>query len=171
MNMIKVKNDSDIPENFTGMIEWENGTKEWLKYGQLHREDGPAAIYPNEIKLWYKNGLFHREDGPACEYPNGDKSWYKEGNLHREDGPAVEYADGEKKWYKEGKKHRKDGPACEYSDEYKEWYLENKIYRQISLKDYIILDSYQGEYGLLWYKLLNKDQIIKYPDILGLITK
>jgi hypothetical protein len=33
----------------------------------------------------------HREDGPAAVYPNGDTAWYFNGVLHREDGPAVEF--------------------------------------------------------------------------------
>ncbi len=82
------------------------------------------------------------------EYPSGSKIWYKEGDYHREDGPAVEFLSG-----------------------YKEWYLEDKEYSQIVLKDQIILDEYEGKYGLIWYKLLGKNKIFEYPDIPGLITK
>jgi len=101
MNTIKIKDTSDIPENFTGIIE----------------------------------------------YPNGDKSWYKNDLIHREDGPAFE------------------------SSNRKEWYLNNSYYKQIILKNYIVLDEYKGKYGLIWYKLLDKDKIVEYPDIPGLITK
>ncbi len=105
------------------------------------------------------------------EYLNGTKKWFKNGLLHRLDGPAVEYANGTKEWFKNGKRHREDGPALKFSDSIKYWYLEGKSYGQINLKDYVVLDSYQGNHNLVWYKLLDKDQIIDYPDIPGLITK
>jgi hypothetical protein len=44
---------TDIPFNYTGIVEWDNGTK-W----------------------WYLNGKWHREDGPACEHISGLKEWY-----------------------------------------------------------------------------------------------
>ena len=83
----------------------------------------------------------------------------------------VEYPSGPKAWFKEGKFHRKDGPACEYSNGSKNWYLENKAYKLINLKNYVVLDYSEGEYGLMWYKLLNEEEIFEYPDIPGLITK
>ena len=43
-----------------------DGTKIWRnERGEIHREDGPAVIYPNGKQCWYINGKFHREDGPA----------------------------------------------------------------------------------------------------------
>jgi hypothetical protein len=53
-----------------------NGTKQWFLNRKLHREDGPAVVYPNGAKEWYLNGRLHREDGPAVEYPDGDKEWW-----------------------------------------------------------------------------------------------
>lgn len=67
-------------------------------------------------------------------------------------------------WYKEGNHHREDGIT-------KQWWLEDENYKQINLKDYIVLDHYQGKHNLMWYKLLDKDKIIDHPDIPGLITK
>ena len=46
--------------------------------GQLHREDGPAIIFPNGTGVWYQNGLRHRVDGPAVVYPNSQKFWFTE---------------------------------------------------------------------------------------------
>ena len=77
-------------------------------------------------KFWYLNGSLHREDGPAAEWPDGDKFWYLNGSLHREDGPACEWANGAKEWYLNGKRHREDGPTVEWSDEYKLWYLNDE---------------------------------------------
>jgi hypothetical protein len=125
MKTIKVKRWKEIPENFTGIVE----------------------------------------------YPDGDKFWYKDGRRHRENGPAIEYTDGTKVWYKNGWWHREDGPAKELPDGTKRWYLENERYSQIVLKDQIILDEYEGKYGIMWYKLLGEDKIFEYPDIPGLIEK
>jgi len=125
MKTIKISSWLNVPENFTGVVEYSDGSK-----------------------YWYKNGKLHREDGPAIENSNGTKEWYKEGNLHRE-----------------------DGPACEYRSGHKEWFLNSQQFFQINLKDQIILDEYKGKYGLMWYNLLDKDEIIEYPDIPGLIIK
>ena len=64
-------------------------------------------IHINEydVKRYYKDHemtILHREDGPAVVYPNGSKWWYLNGKLHREDGPAIEWSNGEKCWYLNG---------------------------------------------------------------------
>ena len=51
--------------------------------GELHREDGPALIYPDGAQHWYLNGKRHREDGPAAIYPNGTQYWYRNGKEVR----------------------------------------------------------------------------------------
>lgn len=43
----------------------------------------------DNVKCWYQNGLLHREDGPAILWPNGSSEWRVNGKLHRLDGPAV----------------------------------------------------------------------------------
>ena len=100
-----------------------------------------------------------------------EKRFLKEGKIHREDGPACEHISGRKEWWIEGKLHREDGPALEYSNWDGRFYLEGKRYKQINLKDYVVLDCYNGKYDLMWYKLLGEDKIIDYPDIPGLILK
>lgn len=71
----------------------DNGIERWYnENNQLHRENGPAVIWPNNYcEKWYKNGELHREDGPAIIWPNACEQWYKNDQLHREDGPAVVY--------------------------------------------------------------------------------
>ena len=91
--------------------------------GQLHREGGPAVIWPSGAQRWYHNGKLHRIDGPAVKHANGAVWWYQDDKLHREDGPAVEYANGTHKWLLNGLLHRTDGPAIEYHDGTKEWYI------------------------------------------------
>ena len=84
----------------------------------------------------------------------------------------VEWAsDGSKYWYKEGNKHREDGPAIEYLSGYKQWWLEGKFYPKINLENYVVLDHNRGKYGIMWYRILDKNEIFEYPDIPGLIEK
>jgi len=146
-----------------------DGVKKWYDFGELwsiedskseryvkmvqgqyrlHREDGPAVLYPNGTKKWYQEGNLHREDGPAVEYCDGRTEWwvngkqarrYKtkkgwvwrlDGKLHRDGGlPAVEYGDGSFEWWVNGKLHRVDGPAIDRIDGYKEWRIDDKLHR------------------------------------------
>ena len=138
---IKINNWSEIPESFTGVAEWPDGTKYWYKEGLWHREDGPAIAGIGGHKEWYKEGKCHRLDGPAVERQDGSKFWYKNDNLHREDGPAVEKSNGDKEWWIEGKLHRLDGPAREYSDGHKEWWNEGK---KLSLVESVATEQILG---------------------------
>ena len=52
--------------------------------GQLHREDGPAIIFPYGAGIWYQNGLRHREDGPAVINHDGCKEWWIDGVEYSE---------------------------------------------------------------------------------------
>ena len=67
--------------------------------GHFHREDGPVIEFANGTKQWIINGKLHRENGPAFEKSKGDKEWFINGERHREDGPAIEFIDGYKTWY------------------------------------------------------------------------
>jgi len=64
MKTIKIKHWSEIPDDYTGIIEWSNGDNWWYKNGSNHREDGPAVIWENGKKSWWLNGhriwYFHR---------------------------------------------------------------------------------------------------------------
>ena len=81
---------------------YPSGTKEWLRNGVRHREEGPAYEEPNGIKEWYIDGKRHRKGGPAAELPDGTKWWYLDGVLHREDGPSYENPNGDKGWWLNG---------------------------------------------------------------------
>ncbi len=83
----------------------------------------------------------------------------------------VELPSGTKYWYKDGLWHREDGPAVEHSTGYKDWCLEDEMYDQIFLENYVVLDHSKGKHGIMWYKLLDKNQIFEHPDIPGLIKK
>jgi len=62
--------------NTNTLVEYPEVTKEWLKNGKLHREDGPAIEWADGTKQWRINGLLHREDGPAWERSDGTKRWF-----------------------------------------------------------------------------------------------
>ncbi len=61
-----------------GLHTGSDGTQVWYKEWELHREDGPAIIYPNGTQFWFKEGKLHRDDGPAVIYSNGTQAWWKE---------------------------------------------------------------------------------------------
>jgi len=149
METLKLKFGENIPKNYTGIVEWENGNK-----------------------YWYKDGLLHRENGPAAEFSDGTKIWYIKGKCHRLDGPAIEFSDGAKEWYFEGKEHRIDGPAIEYADGTKKWCIEGKSFTEIvNTRDKIFLGKEKGKYGLEWYKFMTEKGIEEYPIIPGLEYK
>ena len=67
------------------MIEYrvdQDGTQNWYQKGKLHREDGPAIIYPDGEERWYQYGKLHRTDGPAVIFPDGEKLWYLNGVIY-----------------------------------------------------------------------------------------
>jgi hypothetical protein len=80
MQVIKINEWHEIPNGYTGIVEWDNDVKWWFLNGKPHREDGPAVEFPDGEKQWFLNGLLHREDGPAVEFTDGDKVWYSNGH-------------------------------------------------------------------------------------------
>ena len=124
---IKIESWKDIPENYTGIAEYPNGTKRW-----------------------YLNGEYHRIDGPAIEHSNGTKQWCLKGKLHRTDGPAVEGSDGTKRWYLNGERHRTDGPAAEYPNGTKYWYLNYKQYTKEEHFQYVAEHYPESIRKLIW---------------------
>jgi hypothetical protein len=51
---------------------------------------------------WRLNGVLHREDGPACIWPEGTEEWWLNSKRHRLDGPAFIRSDGYKRWFING---------------------------------------------------------------------
>ena len=74
-----------LPKNFTGIVEYSSGTKEWIVNGKIHRIDGPAWEGVDGSKVWYVNGELHRLDGPAIEYSNGIKLWHVDNKEYTEE--------------------------------------------------------------------------------------
>ena len=71
----------------TCVLDFGLGEKHWYQCGLLHREGGPAVIYPNGVRKWYLNGRLHRDDGPAVIYFNGLQLWYRDGRYVCSDRP------------------------------------------------------------------------------------
>ncbi len=149
MNTIKLKDEENIPNKFTGIVEWEHGTKQWYKEGSFHRLNAPAVEFADGTKYWYKEGKPHREDGPAIEYPNGEKHWYKEGKRHRVDGPAIELPNGEKEWWIEG---------MYYAPAILSYLIQFAVY----------LGTEKGNHNLPWLRFLTEEGIEEFPLIPGM---
>jgi hypothetical protein len=56
----------------------------WYLNGNLHREDGPAAIFANGTQVWFLNNQRHRTDGPAIIWTNGGQEWWLNGKEYTE---------------------------------------------------------------------------------------
>jgi len=80
MNILKIDSWRDIPENYSGIFECSNGDIGYYLNGILHRDDGPAFIYPNGNMYYYLNGERHREDGPAIIWNDGSLAYYINNN-------------------------------------------------------------------------------------------
>lgn len=63
----------------------EFGTRRYFNHaGQLHREDGPAIIFPYGGQMWFQNGKLHRTGGPAIERNDGTMHWILHGISYTE---------------------------------------------------------------------------------------
>lgn len=110
---------------------------EWYHEGELHRDEGPAVIYPDGRQEWWWNGKRHRNEGPAiidAAFGGNIEEWYCNGKLHRIGGPTITEWNGSKWWHLRGWKHRADGPAVTSTDGLAIWYVLDK--RIFSFKDY-----------------------------------
>lgn len=96
----------------------------------LHRENGPAVIFPDESRAWFNEDRLHRTNGPAVVRSDGSKEWWVNGRLHREGRPAIQRGNGSKEWWVNGFLHRENGPAKEYAEGSKEWWLEGRLHRE-----------------------------------------
>jgi len=86
-----------IPQSTSSLkLSWKEQT-----YDHYTIENNGNKSYRNEA------GKLHREDGPAIIFPDGSKKWLIEGELHRMDGPAVEWASGKVEYYLNGWRHSK----------------------------------------------------------------
>jgi hypothetical protein len=81
-----------------------DGTLEWVKNGQLHRDlDKPAYIGAKGL-AWYKNGKKQRDDNkPVVIWHDGTVEWWTNGLRGRLNGPSVIFPRGHCEWVINGK--------------------------------------------------------------------
>jgi hypothetical protein len=175
MKTIKIRDYSELPTDFTGIVKYTDGSKSWYLNGKLHREDGPAKEYAYGTKSWWLNGKRHRTDGSAIEHFDGTKQWYLNGKQHRVDGPAYEDADGSKQWYLNDQLHREDGPAIEDADGTKRWFLNGEFsYKLEPIGEYLLIEEglpsefeWLGE-QVTQRKVLTEKGIMHIPNLPGI---
>lgn len=125
-------------KNMVGLIIAENNKNDYSVFvgGNMKRlfycSQGWGEIVETDKRIfWECDGMYHREDGPAAIYPDGTKEWYEFGVLHRADGlPAIiEGASGLTYWYFKGQLHRNyEDPAYD-APGYKEWWVSGSCIR------------------------------------------
>lgn len=67
--------------------------------GELHRERGPAAIFPSGTRFYFIRNKLHRKDGPAVIRSDGTEEYWIHGVLHRVGGPAIVRMNGCHSYY------------------------------------------------------------------------
>lgn len=72
MKRILISDYKEIPDKYTGIIEYKFGRIEYWVDGAWHREDGPAIMY-DYVHFYFRNGLCHNLNGPAVCYNNQEK--------------------------------------------------------------------------------------------------
>ena len=70
LQTIKLKFLFDLPQNYSGIVEWEEGAKSWYKHRFLHREDGPAKIYKDGYKSWWLDGNYIWDSENKLDFTN-----------------------------------------------------------------------------------------------------
>lgn len=115
-----------LPTPPPGSTLHDEGVLAWYQHGALHRDDGPALVYPDGAEEWYQHGQLHRDDGPAVTESDGSQYWYQNDQIHRDGRPAILQADGTRAYYHEGRLHRDDGPAISGPLFAAEWYIEGR---------------------------------------------
>lgn len=132
-----------VTDTLGGMSTWRDfaGGLHYIwrnNKGELHREDGPAKVYPDGSYGWYINGRYHREGGPAVVYSAGGtikSAWYINGKLHREDGPAVVLCDETTEWYINGKKAKSQDHYRSLLSDFKQGIITVKGIRYKPIQD------------------------------------
>jgi hypothetical protein len=62
MRRIKATSIKDVPGNYTGIIEWSNGDKNWWQNSLPHRIDGPAFEWQRgEAQYWVRGSHLTKE--------------------------------------------------------------------------------------------------------------
>jgi hypothetical protein len=83
---------AEVPDNFTGIAKWCNGTVSYFKNGDYHREDGPAFIGDNGYQEWQIKGKYHNLSGPARVWKDGKKEYWIDGESFTKEAWEKEIA-------------------------------------------------------------------------------
>lgn len=110
MKMIRIKNGDTIPKNFTGRVEYKEGTRKWLAHIDIFNRKEiathkiPDRIRPTIMVEWYIDGKLERvDDLPTQIWSDGTMVWMKHNKAQRTDGPAIIEGDGRRHWIKNEK--------------------------------------------------------------------
>lgn len=63
---------ADVPENYTGIVIWENSSVVYFNNGQVHRVDGPAYTLGTNIQWWYEGNRLPPEEHFNIVFQNAD---------------------------------------------------------------------------------------------------
>ena len=105
--------------NQTHYVETNEDHEKLVESGNLHRDDDqPSIIWVEDGTMeWWRNGNLHRDHGPAFVSGNGHEVHYNKGLLHRLDGPADKDVFDQPMYMIEGKRYTKE----EYDQEVRKW--------------------------------------------------
>ena len=92
MKTIKIRDWTEVPQYYTGIVKYPNGNKFWYLNGKCHRENGPAVEQTNGTKWWYLHNKLHRIDGPAVEFASGSKEYWINGKIVSKKAQEILYA-------------------------------------------------------------------------------
>jgi hypothetical protein len=152
-------------EEIEALIKDENSVAEPLLLNRgvkMNKTDRGIIEYRNQ------QGELHREDGPALIFPDGEVQYYIEGALEREDGPAIIRANGEKvysicvgSWY-----------CYTFLATYSESYPGEEKYRVSVDGRNLTKEQALAEYGNdPDYSFFVKEAILKFPVLKALVEK
>lgn len=79
---------ADEEEDGPAVVLKNNGGEMYIKYGLLHRQNGPAVVTPHEVEYW-RHGLLHRNGGPAIMRSNGEEEYWDKGEHVRTVVPDI----------------------------------------------------------------------------------
>ena len=55
MDILRLDYSEDLPENYSGIVEYKNIGMCYYLNGLFHREDGPVIIWKDGSKYWFIN--------------------------------------------------------------------------------------------------------------------
>ncbi len=105
---------------------------DWMKHGELHRNDGPARIWADGDVDWFKHGKPYRTDGgpSGVRYLDGHIRLHPNTMRNDIDHPSFMSTCGAIEWERHDKTHRIGGPASIHVQGVIRWHVHDKCYRK-----------------------------------------